>query len=375
MTTHLARISVAAMFLINGFAFATWASRIPVIQQQLQLSAGELGTALLGTPVGSLLSLPVAGWLITRFGSKRVTILAAIANCCILPLIALAPSVVWLAVVLFLFGGAGDILNIGMNAQAVVVENQWGKPIMSSFHGLYSTGGMLGAAFGGVMAEAGFAPLEHFVVGTAMGLTVLFIFFKWLVPYDVAADKHKPLFAKPDAVLWWLGLIAFFCMLGEGAMADWSSVFLAEISGTTAGISTLGYTAFSTTMMSGRFLGDRLLQRLGQVQLIRISGFLAGSGMTAALLLATPFWVIVGFAMVGLGLANVVPIVYGAAGRSKMMPAGVAIAAVSTVGYTGFLIGPPVIGWVADFFSLRIALFIVAVLALGMAAAADKARS
>lgn len=374
MSLRFARAAVAAMFLINGFAFATWASRIPLIQQHLQLSAGELGTALLGTPIGSLLSLPLAGWLTARFGSKYVTIIAAFISCCILPLIALAPSALALAAVLFLFGSAGDILNIGMNAQAVSVENHWGKPIMSSFHGLYSAGGMLGAAFGGVMAEAGFMPLQHFTIGGIMGMLLLLIFFRWLLPNDSPADKSKPLFAKPDAVLWWLGLIAFFCMLGEGAMADWSSVFLAEVSGTTAGLSTLGYTAFTMAMMSGRFLGDRLAQQLGQVRLIRLSGLLAGSGMSLALLAATPFWVVVGFGMVGLGLATVVPMVYGAAGRSQTMPAGVAIAAVSTVGYTGFLIGPPVIGWVADFFNLRTALIIVAVLAFGMAVMASKAR-
>ncbi len=375
MSLHFARAAVATMFLINGFTFATWASRIPLIQQHLQLSAGELGSALLGTPIGSLLSLPLAGWLTARFGSKYVTIIAAFVSCCILPLIALAPSALALAAVLFLFGSAGDTLNIGMNAQAVSVENQWGKPIMSSFHGLYSAGGMLGAAFGSVMAEAGFMPLQHFTIGGIIGMVLLLIFFRWLLPNDSPTDKSKPLFAKPDAVLWWLGLIAFSCMLGEGAMADWSSVFLAEISGTTAGLSTLGYTAFTMAMMSGRFLGDRLAQQLGQVRLIRLSGLLAGSGMSLALLAATPFWVVVGFGMVGLGLATVVPMVYGAVGRSQTMPAGVAIAAISTVGYTGFLIGPPVIGWVADFFNLRTALIIVAVPAFGMAVMASKARS
>ncbi|WP_448517955.1 MFS transporter [Rhodoflexus sp.] len=372
---HMPRAAVAAMFLINGFAFATWASRIPVVQQNLQLSAGELGTVLLGLPIGSLLSLPVAGWLTARFGSKYVTIIAAFVSCCMLPLIALASSAWLLAAALFMFGSAGDILNIGMNAQAVVVEDRWGKPIMSSFHGLYSAGGMLGAAFGGIMAETGFAPLPHFLVGGAVGIALLLGFFRFLLPNDAPVDKSKPLFAKPDAVLWWLGLIAFFCMLGEGAMADWSSVFLAEVSGTTAGLSTLGYTAFTMAMMVGRFFGDRLAQQLGQVRLIRLSGLLAGSGMSLALLAATPFWVVAGFGLVGLGLATVVPMVYGAAGRSQTMPAGVAIAAVSTVGYTGFLIGPPVIGWVADFFDLRTALILVAVLAFSMAIIAPKARS
>jgi MFS family permease len=375
MSIRYARAAVAAMFLINGFAFATWASRIPLIQQNLQLSAGELGTVLLGLPVGSLLSLPIAGWLTARFGSKYVTIIAAFVSCCILPLMALAPSAWLLAAALFMFGSAGDVLNIGMNAQAVSVENQWGKPIMSSFHGLYSAGGMLGAAFGGLMAEMGFMPLQHFLTGGIIGIVLLLLFFRGLLPNDAPVDKSKPLFAKPDAVLWWLGLIAFFCMLGEGAMADWSSVFLAEVSGTTAGLSTLGYTAFTMAMMSGRFLGDRLAQQLGQVRLIRLSGLLAGSGMSLAIIVATPFWVIVGFGMVGLGLATVVPMVYGAAGRSKTMPAGVAIAAVSTVGYTGFLIGPPVIGWVADFSNLRMALIIVAALAFSMAMMAKKAKS
>lgn len=374
MNIGSARLSVAVMFLINGFVFAAWASRIPVIQQNLQLSAGELGSVLLGTPVGSLLSLPVAGWLTARFGSKYVTVAAAFANCCILPLIALMPSGAALAAMLFLFGSAGDILNIGMNAQAVAVENRLGKPIMSSFHGLYSAGGMLGAASGGLAAEAGLTPWKHFLTAAAVGLVLLSIFYRRLLPDDLPAKSHKPLFAKPDALLWRLGLIAFFCMLGEGAMADWSSVFLAEVSRTTAGLSTLGYTAFTTGMVTGRFLGDRLAQRLGQERLIRTSGLLAGSGMSLALLVATPAWVIVGFGMVGLGLATVVPTVYGAAGRSPNMSAGVAIAAVSTVGYTGFLIGPPLIGWIADFSGLRTALVVVAVLAFGMVAAADKAR-
>lgn len=375
MSLRLARVAVATMFFINGFAFANWASRIAVIRQNLQLSAGELGTVLLGLPVGSLLSLPIAGWLTAHFGSKHVTAIAALVGCCMLPLIALAPSAWLLAAVLFVFGGAGDVLNIGMNAQAVSVENQWGKPIMSSFHGLYSAGGMLGATFGGIMAEAGFKPLSHFLVSSIIGIALLLGFFRFLLSNDAPVENNKPIFAKPNAMLWRLGLIAFFCMLGEGAMADWSSVFLAEISGTTAGLSALGYTAFTMAMTAGRFLGDRLAQQLGQVRLIRLSGWLAGGGMSIALLIATPVWVVIGFGIVGLGLATVVPMVYSTAGRLQTMPASVAIAAVSTVGYTGFLIGPPVIGWLADLFNLRTALIIVAVLSFSMAVAAGKAKS
>lgn len=368
------RVAISVYFFLMGVCFASWASRIPDIQEQLGLSASALGAVLIGMPVGSLLSLLPAGWVITRLGSRRVTLVATIGYALTLPLIGLATEGWQLAVVLFLFGIWGDVTNIGINTQAVGLEEQLGKPILSSFHGLWSLGAVAGSLVGSGMVAQRISPLAHFtLVGGGLVLATLAAYAPLL-----AEDKRsagQPLFALPDRALLLLGLIAFCCMLTEGAMADWSSIYYKQTLPPQVGIPSLGYTAFAITMALGRLLGDWATARLGIRNLLRISGLLIAAGVALALLVPLPNVVLAGLMGVGLGVATVVPLVYSAAGRSETMAAGVALAAVSTVGYTGFLLGPPLIGFLAGGFGLRWALSVLVILGLGMSLLARRVRT
>ncbi|PQA60250.1 MFS transporter [Siphonobacter curvatus] len=357
-----ARVSVSTFFFLMGLSFASWASRIPDIQENLHLSAGELGSILLGMPLGSLVALAPAGWLVTKLGSRKVTLWALVAYVAALPLLGLMTSGWQLAVALFLYGAAGDVSNIAVNTQVVNVERGLGKPIMSSCHGLFSIGAFAGSALGGIAVSLRISPLYHFLAVLFLSVVMALVSVRALLSQDhkqQTSTEKTPLFVWPDRALLLLGLIAFCCMLTEGAMADWSSIYYRQRGG---GVASLGYTAFTITMAAGRFMGDWLTVRLGIRKMLQISGLGIALGMALAVSAPFPWAVIIGFLIIGFGVAVVVPLVYSEAGRSETMSAGIALAAVSTVGYTGFLMGPPLIGFVAEAATLRIALSIVIIL-------------
>ncbi len=358
----LIRASISVYFFVLGIMFATWASRLPVIKANLHLSDGELGTVLLGMPIGSIMVMPLAGWLTSRFGSKWVVVASSVAYCCIIPVLALLPNPLTLAIVLLFAGASGDLINIAANDQAVVLERMYGKSIMSSFHALFSLGGMVGAGLGGVMHKLQVSLLTHFFVVGSFAILISLVFSRYLLLTHTDYDPSKPVFARPDKALIGLGLIGLCVMLGEGAMADWSSIYLTNLLPADSGWTTAGYTAFSLAMAAGRFGGDWFTNRNGTQKTLVLSGILSGFGLLLALFVQIPAVVIFGFACVGLGFATVVPLVYSAAGQSKSMTAGMAIAAVSTVSYFGFLFGPPLIGWLSEAFTLRWALLLVVLL-------------
>jgi MFS family permease len=372
-----ARVATAGLFFAMGAAFATWASRIPDIQEAMNLSAAQLGGVLIGMPVGSLSSLLVSGALVTRLGSRTLSLVVALVHVGIIPLIALTQTPWQLTLALALFGFCENLFNIALNTQGVGVETRWGKPILTSFHALWSLGAMTGAAFGGVLAGQGVEPLRHFaLMGVAVAAAGL-LAYRFMLPSDEQPGgkpgEKQPLFALPDRPLLLLGLVCFACMLTEGAMADWSAIYYkTTLTGT--GIATTGYTAFTLTMALGRFGGDWLTSRFGIRTMLTLSGLLIALGMGLALLLPTPLLVVAGFMGVGLGVATVVPLAYSAAGRSTTMSAGMALSAVSTVGYTGFLLGPPLIGFLAEASSLRWALALVVGLGLIIAGLAQRVR-
>jgi len=363
----LVRGSISVYFFILGCMFATWASRLPTVKEQLHLSDGELGTVLLGMPVGSILVMPLAGWLTARFGSRGIVILSSIAYSCFIPALALFPTPWLLAVGLLFAGASGDLLNIAANDQAIALERIYDRSIMSSFHALFSVGGMVGAATGGLMREWQVSLFMHFSIMGCFSILVAIVFARYLLAAHTEYDPAKPVFVKPDRTIMGLGLIGFCVMLGEGAMADWSSIYLTGILPADSGWTTAGYTAFSLVMAAGRFGGDWFTNRNGTQKTLIISGILSGGGVLLALIIQQPIMVIIGFACVGLGFATVVPLVYSAAGQSKTMTTGMAIAAVSTVSYFGFLFGPPLIGWLAEAFSLRWALLLVGILSFMIA--------
>jgi Na+/melibiose symporter-like transporter len=350
-----------------GGAFASWVARIPAIQQRLAVNEAVLGIVLLGMALGALLGMPLTSGLAARFGSRKVTRGATLAYCAALLVPALMPNPVWLMWALILFGASGGIMNIAMNMQAVAVEHGYGRSIMSSFHASYSLGGMTGAYLSGIVAALGVSPQLH-LVGAAIILGIIGMSAThWLLPSSIDRLGQEddpavktPKFSLPTRAVLGLGALATCVMLGEGSMADWGTVYLRRVLGASEATAANGFAAFSLMMTVGRLAGDWVNQRLGAVTLTRCGGAMSAAGLGAALLLADPTIALIGFGCVGAGLAALVPIVYSASERQGLAP-GVGLASVNTMGYLGFLSGPPMIGLVSEMTSLRFGLGLVVV--------------
>lgn len=345
---------------------ASWASRIPTVQQQLHMDTGTLGIALWGAAVGALSAFPLTSWLIARLGSRLTTIIGGLFFCGALVLLALAPDPLLLWCALLLFGAGTSTTDIAMNAQASAVEERYGRPIMSSFHGLWSVGNIAGAGIGGIMAGWNIAPLPHFLLVFVVLFVALLLAARWLLPIAPEPGQRTPIFARPTRALFGLGFIAFCAFLCEGAMTDWSAVYLHSTLGTSTGIAAAGFACYALAMTIARLGGDRLTQILGPVKQVRLSGLLVLLGLALALLIPYPPVAILGLAFVGAGLACVAPLVFSAAGRTPNMSPGLALAAVATVAYSGSLIGPPLIGHVADIITLRGALGLAVLLGIAI---------
>jgi MFS family permease len=360
---RLHRIAVSCFFFLAGLCFSSWASRIPDIRLKLHLDNAALGGVLLGLPAGLLTSLPLAGWLVARFGSRPVALLAALLYAITLPFLGLAATPWQLVVCLFVFGMGGNLLNISMNTQAIGTEALYGRTIMASYHGIWSVAGFSGAATGTLFIRLGWLPYQHFIVITFLTFVIVAVTSGQLLIQDAhAGGEDRPIFAWPDRSLINLGMIAFCSMICEGAMFDWSGVYFQKVIQPPHGLVAIGYTAFMSTMASGRFLGDWLATKWGIRRILQISGTLTATGLLTAILFPWLFPALAGFLLVGAGVSSVVPLVYSAAGRSKVLSPGVALAAVSTIGYLGFLVGPPFIGFIAQAFNLRVSLGLIAVL-------------
>jgi MFS family permease len=369
-----ARRAVSALFFLNGALFATWVSRIPAVKLQHGLSNGALGLALLAVALGAVVAMPFAGWLTARVGSGKVSKIAAVLYCVMLPGPVLAPNLALFALSLFFFGGFHGALDVAMNAQAVAVEKRYRAPIMSSFHALFSAGGLTGAVLGGLLAAQGLTPLTHFILVASVFTGIILIALPHLLDarsqevFVASTEKMKRTFPWPTRGLLALGAVALCIMMGEGAMADWTAVYLRNNLATSESLTAAGYAAFSIAMAVGRLFGDRLTARLGPVSLGRGGSVLAATGLLIALCFTTPIGALIGFACVGLGFATIVPIVFSAAGRAEGIAPGVALASVTTMGYLGFLVGPPFIGLAAELVGLRFALGIIILTSLISAA-------
>ncbi|RDV13123.1 MFS transporter [Pontibacter diazotrophicus] len=369
------RVAVGCFYFLQGISFASWGSRIPTIQQQMGLSEAELGGVLLALPVGLLLSLPVAGWAIAKVGSRSILIFSGILYSTTLVAIGYSESTVQLVMALFVFGFAGNLMNISVNTQGVGVEDLYQKSIMASFHGMWSLAGFTGAAIGTLMIGEGVRPFHHFLLIMFLSYIAIAVASRYVLRTDVNADTDKPIFVMPDKSLIDLGVICFFAMICEGAMFDWSGVYFRKVIGAEGAWIGAGYTAFMCTMAGTRFVADFFTRRFGMQRILQASGVLTASGLLIAVLLPHLFTAIVGFLFVGAGVSAVVPLVYSAAGKSKVMSPGVALAAVSTIGFFGFLIGPPLIGFIAGATSLRISFTVIAAMGLAVAVVATKSKS
>jgi MFS family permease len=347
------RKSVSMFFLMHGLCFASWASRIPTIQSTLKLSATDLGTILFALPAGFFISLPFAGRLIAKVGSKHAVILSSILYSLSLVSIGFVSSSVQVATSLLSFGFFANMLNISMNTQAVAVEESYKKRMMATFHGLWSLAGFAGAAIGTWMIGQVVPPLQHFIFICIIFLITIIICASRLVEKDKRNVEKNPILALPDKSLLGLGLIAFCSMMVEGAMFDWSGIYFANVVQANSDLAGTGYTTFMIAMAGMRFLADGLSGSFGLKRILQASGILSTIGLLLAVIQPQLIPALIGFLLIGMGVSSVVPMVYSAAGKSKTMAAGTALTAVSSLGFVGFLIGPPIIGYIADASSLK----------------------
>jgi MFS family permease len=356
-----ARWALATIFFVNGVILASWVPHIPAVKDRHGLGDGQLGLVLLAMATGAVLALPVAGWLVGRLGSRRLTSLAAVGFCLLLPLPLASPTLPLLVACLALLGAVNGTLDVSMNAHAVALERRYGRPIMASLHALFSLGGVAGALLAGGAMWLGVSDLAHVSMAALVGAVAVGVTLAALGPGDGGIARSAPVFARPPRALLSLGGLAFLGLLAEGAMGDWSAVYLRDALATTPALAAAGFAAFSLAMAAGRATGDGLVGRFGPARVLRTSSGLAAVGLGLGLVLGEPVTAIAGFGLVGLGIANVIPILFSAAGRVRGVPAGVALAAVTTLGYLGFLAGPPLIGLVAELASLPVALGLVSV--------------
>lgn len=357
------RTAISLYFFFAGLIFSSWASRIPDVKDMFALNEAELGAVLFMLPLGALLALPVAGWVVQRLGSKQASVGSIFLYIVLLFLISKAHSVLSISIILFLFGIIGNFANIAMNTQGLSVQHQLKKPILSGLHAMWSLGAFLAAAITGWTMSVGWSMEMHFGI-ISIAAAVVALFFSFSLVKDAAVEHPQKVFALPNRGLLLMGFICFCVAMSEGAMADWSSLYYRQVVHALSKVSTVGYTAFALCMALGRFFGDRLLQAFGYSTVLKLNGILVCIGMSLALAINSPGAVIIGFALVGLGVSSVIPIVYMLSAKSKSMAPSAAIAAVSSIGFMGFLFGPPIIGFIAQETGLRLALSIVAFLGM-----------
>lgn len=355
--------ATSIMFLICGVAYSCWAPMVPYVKSRLDLNEAELGMILLAFGIGALLSMPLTGWAVQRFGSRMITSIAAPGMLVFLPLLAVATSSFILSTLLFGFGFVGGAYNVSVNAHSVAVEAHIGKPILSRFHGLFSFGGLVGA--GSMSFLLAFEiPLLHASMYLSLLMAVLsFCFCRHLLPAEAdLRNVQERSFSWPQGRAFLYGAICFILFLAEGSMLDWGAVFLRTIHGYETSLAGLGYAIFSVAMAFGRFIGDRWIAKFGSTFVVRLGALLAASGIFLAIHLHGNYLELLGFFCIGLGASNIVPIMFGAAGRLTGTSAAVALTIVITMGYTGMLLGPTLIGWVAQATSLSLSLACIACL-------------
>jgi len=348
------RFAVAMFYCAKGLTFASWASRIPDIKTALQLSEGELGTLLFALPLGQLVIMPFSGKLVTKFSSYRILLVSLFFYVFSLTNLGLAENSWQLALGLFCFGFAGNLANIAVNTQGVYTEVLFKKNIMGTFHGTWSFAGFSGALIGLGMMAFELSPYTHFLIIGVIVILLMVFNYRFLIRVK---DKIKPnsnkLFSKPDSALIWLGVIGFCCMASEGVMFDWSGVYFKEVVKAPKSLVALGYASFMIMMASGRFLGDGLVSKFGRKKVLQISGVMISTGLFISVFFPYIIPCTLAFMLVGLGVSTIVPTVYSLAGKNPTVPPGEALTIVSSVSFLGFLMGPPVIGYIAALFSLK----------------------
>jgi len=370
------RFAVALAFLVNGFLIGSWAPQIPVTLARLEITEFTLGLLILAFGIGALVAMPISGYLIGHHGSRLAVRAFGIASTFGLLAVAASPNLAVAAVALFLFGGLVGGTDVAMNANAVEVEKQLGRAIMSSSHGFWSVGGFIGGGSGGALIQSlGF--MTHALVVTAAALVVMAVALPWLVTEPrPEAHEHRRFTLPRSPAVYLVGLVALFSMIPEGAVLDWAALYLRQERGADLATAGLGFAAFSGTMALMRFAGDGVRNRFGAVRTLRVSSLVAAAGMLVAGFATDPWVAIAAFAFAGLGIANMVPIAFSAAGNQPGTSAGAALSTVTLMGYSGILVAPSAIGFIGEhvgFAPVYIAVSILLVIVCLMAGIARSA--
>ncbi len=363
-TKQRIRIAVSLFYFSMGLCFASWASRIPDIKTALKLSDAAFGTILFALPVGQFLMMPFSGKLVTHFGSQKVILFAVPAYALSLTNLGLATHGWHLGIGLFLFGIFGNMCNIAINTQGIAAEKLYERPIMSAFHGGWSVAGFTGALVGLTMINLKFPPYFHFWIVIGIVSIIISLNYSMLIQGrtgSAMASSKKRFFSKPDSTLLQLGVIGFCSMASEGAMFDWSGVYFKDVVKAPSSLVILGYTSFMIMMASGRFVADKLAARFGRKLLLQVSGILISSGLFLSVFFPYLITSTIAFMMVGLGVSSIVPSVYSAAGKHPTIAPGIALATVSSVSFLGFLMGPPLIGYISAAAGLRYSFAVIGV--------------
>jgi MFS family permease len=353
------RIAVSTFFFVNGFLYANWTSRLPELQRFFRLDNAQLGSVLFCIALGSMMAMPLAGWLGSRFGSDKIVKISALLFCLSIPLVSFSQNEWMIRLCFFFLGAASGSMDVTMNGQAVLIERLWGKIIFSSFHAIFSIGMALGAASGGVFSHLKI-PLTSHLIGTAVIGAGMIIWASAKLLRDVSEKQETDEQPKTTVNLAALkailpyGIVAFCCMTGEGSMVDWSAIFMNKVVKQSEVISAWAFGTFGTAMTIGRVMGDYFTEKLGKERLMLLDTVLSILGLSLVVIFVAPWSTFVGFFLVGLGLSTIVPIVFSSAGNLKNISPSAGISMATSIGYAGFFVGPPTIGYLAESFGLRI---------------------
>ncbi len=371
-TLLINRIAVSTFFFINGFLYANWTARLPELQRFFGLNNAQLGSVLFCIALGSMVAMPFAGWLGSKFGSDAIVKVTALLFCVSIPLVAISQNEWLIRLCFFFLGAASGSMDVTMNGQAVLVERLWGKVIFSSFHAVFSIGMAIGAAVGGVFSNFQIPLQTHLTILAVLGtLPIIWASTKLIkdkpeVAEQVISEEKTDKFLALKTILPF-GIIAFCCMTGEGSIVDWSAIFMNKVVGQSEVLSAWAFGTFGVAMTIGRVFGDYFTLKLGKQKLMLIDALLSMVGLGIALAFVSVWSTFIGFFLVGLGLSTIVPIVFSSAGNLKNISPSAGISMATSIGYTGFFIGPPTIGYLAEAFDLRVGLGFVLFLFVLMA--------
>ncbi|MDR0231003.1 MAG: MFS transporter [Dysgonamonadaceae bacterium] len=372
MSKSRIRFAIFCLYFCTGLCFSSWASRIPDIKNAMGLDDAAWGTVLLMMPIGLACAMTISGLVVSKVGSKTILPIALVSYVVALLFIGLSSTGYALIMSLIAFGFCGNFCNISVNTQAISLEAIYGKPIMASFHGGWSLAGLTGASIGLLMSSICLSPIYHFCIIGAIVMITLIINRPYLQPdiekekdpADIAARKRR----KPETFLFLLGIVAFCGMAAEGAMADWSGLYLIDVVGIQKHLAPIGLAAYMITMASGRFIIDKATRKWGRQRIIQVGGILITTGLFTAVAFPHLITVIIAFMITGFGTAGIVPTIYSTAGQKTRIPPSIALTIVSSISFFGFLMGPPLIGYIASISNLRYSYALIGVLGIGIIA-------